>query len=128
MPALLAFYSSTHGAPGDLAHRLALWLGVSDAVGEALLIGARKSVHFVFYGVMGLLAWLSFKRRPIAFAIGFVLLHAAFDELRQSAYVSRTGSAWDVLIDLAGALTLIAIAKSRLKRDGQAPPLEPDAP
>lgn len=128
LPMLLAYYSSPAGSPGDLAYRISQWLGVSEDAGEAILIGARKTVHFVFYGFMALIAWLRFSRSPAVWAIAFVLFHAAFDELRQSGYVSRTGSIWDVLIDLAGALTFIAIARARVKRAGQAPPLEPGAP
>jgi VanZ family protein len=126
LPMLLAYYSSPAGSPGDLAYRLSEWLGVSEDAGEAILIGARKTVHFVFYGLLALIAWLRFSRSPLFWAVTFVLIHAAFDELRQSLYASRTGSIWDVLIDFAGALTFIAIARARVKRGGQEPPLEPD--
>jgi VanZ family protein len=105
----VAYYSSPQGAPGDLALRIAEFLHVSPAAGEAILIGTRKTVHFIFYGLMGAMAWRacfvasSEVRHAWVFGLSFVLAHALFDEARQALYASRTGSPWDVLLDVAGA-------------------------
>jgi VanZ family protein len=118
----VAFYSSPQGAPGDLALRIAHFLHISPAAGEAILIGARKTVHFLFYGLMGLLAWKAALQARASlqkswlFGLFFVLAHALFDEGRQSMYASRTGSGWDVGLDILGAVCFIAFASRRSVR------------
>ena len=94
-----------------------------------LLIHAfiRKSAHFIEYGLLALLAarasfWgVSSKVREhwIVFSIGLVAAVAGVDEINQSFLSSRTGSGWDVLLDVAGgftALVAIALVGSRRSR------------
>ena len=72
----------------------------------------RKSAHFIEYAILALLAFraalLSAERHRIgtAFwvALFFVATLAAADEFRQSLSTARTGSPYDVLIDVAGGL------------------------
>jgi len=72
----------------------------------------RKSAHFVEYAILALLAFraalLSAVRHQIGtacwVAIFFVATLAAADELRQSFSTARTGTPWDVLIDVAGGV------------------------
>ncbi len=72
----------------------------------------RKSAHFIEYAILALLAFraalLSAERHRIgtAFwvALFFVATLAAADEFRQSLSAARTGSPYDVLIDVAGGL------------------------
>lgn len=72
----------------------------------------RKSAHFIEYAILALLAFraalLSAVRARIAtacwIAIFFVSTIAAADEFRQSYSSTRTGSPYDVLIDVAGGL------------------------
>lgn len=72
----------------------------------------RKSAHFVEYAILALLAFraalLSAARARIAtacwVALFFVGTVAAADELRQAFSSARTGSPWDVLIDLGGGV------------------------
>jgi VanZ family protein len=72
----------------------------------------RKSAHFIFYGILALLALRAFigssrkilSSAPIAATVLSVLVIAILDELNQSINPSRTGSLQDVLLDLAGAV------------------------
>lgn len=72
----------------------------------------RKSAHFIEYAILALLAFraalLSAERHRIgtAFwvALFFVATLAAADEFRQSLSAARTGSPYDVLIDVSGGL------------------------
>ena len=84
-----------------------------------LLIHAfiRKTAHFVEYGILAMLAARAFsgpssilmRRRWAWFSIAAVAAVACTDELIQSFLTSRTGSAWDVLLDLSGGLAGLAL-------------------
>lgn len=85
---------------------------VDPATRYKLYMLFRKSAHFIEYAILALLAFraalLSAARARIAtacwIAIFFVATIAAADELRQSYSSARTGSPYDVLIDVAGGL------------------------
>ena len=74
----------------------------------------RKSGHFMGYGCIGL-AWLRawwmtlprsrFLQDALLALLGTALV-ASSDEWHQSFLPNRTGSAWDVLLDCCGAVTL----------------------
>lgn len=72
----------------------------------------RKSAHFFEYAILALLSFraalLSAERHRIGtacwVALFFVATVAAADEFRQSFSAARTGSPYDVLIDVAGGL------------------------
>ena len=72
----------------------------------------RKSAHFIEYAILALLAFraalLTAERHQIStacwVALFFVATVAAADEFRQSFSAARTGSPYDVLIDVAGGL------------------------
>ncbi len=74
----------------------------------------RKSGHFLGYGAIGL-TWLrawwmslpgsQFFQDTLLALAGTALL-AACDEYHQSFLPNRTSSAWDVLLDCCGALTM----------------------
>lgn len=74
----------------------------------------RKFAHFAEYAVLGLLAFRAFVRsrfqnRAPVVSILLALVIAVIDETGQSFNAERTGSAVDVLIDVAGACCAIAI-------------------
>jgi VanZ family protein len=74
----------------------------------------RKTGHFVGYGLMGLAWlrawWMSLPRsmflQDALLAMAGTALVASADEYHQSFLPNRTSSAWDVLLDCCGALTL----------------------
>ena len=75
----------------------------------------RKSAHFIEYAILALLAFraamITAAHARIAtacwIAIFFVATIAAADELRQSYSSARSGSPYDVLIDVAGGLVAL---------------------
>jgi VanZ family protein len=77
----------------------------------------RKSAHFIEYAflavltVRGLSASPSAAMRKLRFVlpVALVALIAVIDETIQSLGTTRTGSAWDVLIDLAGGITAVSL-------------------
>lgn len=73
----------------------------------------RKFAHFAEYAVLGLLAARAFRplKRPHIGALALVAATAAVDEVRQTFDATRTGSGYDVLIDLAGGLFGILLYK-----------------
>lgn len=78
-----------------------------------IYIAIRKSAHFVEYAILALLtfraAWLSATRRTRFATAGWIALFivtslATADEARQAFSPVRTGSPYDVLIDVTGGL------------------------
>ena len=72
----------------------------------------RKLAHLTEYGVLGWLAarafvtsYLQFLRRYwFLAALVLIVFQAAMDEYHQSFLTTRTGSAYDSLIDIAGGV------------------------
>ena len=81
-----------------------------------LIIGFRKSAHFIEYSILALLtfraAMISAGRNQFAsaawIALFLVMALASADEARQAFSSVRTGSPYDVLIDLTGGAVTIA--------------------
>lgn len=88
----------------------------------------RKSIHFTAYGLLGLslfraaMAGGAPKPRAFVFAILVVLSMASFDEMRQTTSPNRTGSFWDVTLDVSGAGTFAAFAAAICGRRKKAEP------
>lgn len=89
----------------------------------------RKLAHVVEYAVLGALALYAARAsftRAAAIAMTVALALAVTDEWRQSLSRTRTGSVWDVLLDLAGAALgawmlnafPAALARFSRRRDG----------
>jgi len=77
----------------------------------------RKTSHFLEYGILALLALRAFRlnfERPLAWlaaaSLALVFVSAAVDETRQARIASRTGAFSDVVLDLTGAATALAVA------------------
>jgi VanZ family protein len=92
------------------------WLSwmTGQEVGYGLNIAIRKLGHLIAYGILGALAWRADRRAFIALAIA--LLVASTDEWRQSHTLTRTGTPWDVLLDVAGSWLGIVAAQRIVKR------------
>ena len=78
---------------------------------RALNFAVRKLGHVLGYGILGALAWRADRR--VAVALGVVLLVASVDEYRQSLSLTRSGTGWDVLLDLCSALLVILAIRRR---------------
>jgi VanZ family protein len=81
-----------------------------------IYIAIRKSAHFIEYAILALLtfraAWLSAKRRSRFATAGWVALFivtalATADEARQAFSPVRTGSPYDILIDVTGGFLAV---------------------
>lgn len=90
---------------------------ITDESIRLIQVYIRKTAHFTFYGVLGFLAARAYLSELIAFlrrnlfvsALLTVIIIAAIDETNQSFNQSRTGSIYDVLLDIAGGLTAICV-------------------
>jgi len=68
---------------------------------ELANIALRKLVHVVAYAILGILIWRAMPRWTIVLLIALAV--AATDESRQATTMNRTGSPYDVALDLGGA-------------------------
>jgi VanZ family protein len=91
-----------------------------NAPEETLLIYhvyVRKFAHFAEYAVLAFFASRAFSLssknslRKYWFPASFLLVFfiASLDEINQSFLATRTGSFWDVLLDISGGLTILLI-------------------
>ncbi len=80
-----------------------------------IYVGIRKSAHFIEYAILALLTFraslMAANRKPLITA-GWVALFivtslATADEARQAFSPVRTGSPYDVLIDITGGLITV---------------------
>ncbi len=77
----------------------------------------RKLAHLTEYAILAFWACRAFRtssqnflrRFWFVFAFALVALIASIDETNQSFIASRTGSIYDVLLDVSGGLTVILI-------------------
>jgi VanZ family protein len=96
----------------------------------------RKMLHFICYGVLGVL-WFralmaSCPERPGTnhlLALALCLAVALTDEWRQRLIPGRTASIWDVGLDMAGGLVFLMVARrywgigKRIPPETRQPPL-----
>ena len=99
------------------------WLAsvVGSEMADALNIAIRKLGHVVAYAILGVLAWRADRRVIVAIAIALIV--AITDETRQSMMRLRTGSPWDVMLDVTGAWLGIMLAKRMWRSEGTNEPL-----
>ena len=64
--------------------------------------------------------------RSAALALGITLLTAALDEWHQRFDPSRTGTPWDVALDVTGGICFLLIALFALRRWRAQPVEEPE--
>jgi len=69
----------------------------------------RKLAHVVEYAILGTLAWRASGRASVALLIALVV--AGTDEYRQSLSPHRTGTGWDVALDLFGAAIGVMVVR-----------------
>lgn len=81
---------------------------------EAANFIVRKLAHLVEYALLGALAFRASGRASIALLIALAV--ASTDELRQSLSAQRTGTPWDVALDMVGATIGMAVVRWRKGR------------
>lgn len=119
---LLGLYSAASGG----ADRMTPWFGwLSPEAMSTTVLLVRKAIHSTFYPLLALAILPALGRhRPdaranIPWALALTAVFAGFDEIRQSAIPGRTGSAWDVLLDLTATTVVLAIVSWRLRRKAE---------
>jgi hypothetical protein len=121
---LIAFFSSGKGGAGGMIDAAIHIFGLSESAAHTAVLIVRKGIHFTFYGVLAWAAWRAARvgganlASSSLFGALFTLCHASFDEMRQASFSNRTSSVWDVVLDMAGAVTILFLAHSvaRVKR------------
>ena len=73
----------------------------------------RKGTHVVVYAILGALTWRADRRWTVV--MGIALAVASTDEWMQSRAVNRSGTPWDVGLDLLGAALAMWLVSSRAK-------------
>lgn len=68
----------------------------------------RKTMHVVGYAILGGLTSTAASRPSSALAFTFVV--SCLDEYRQSRSLERSGSGWDVALDMSAAAVAVWIA------------------
>ncbi|HEY0865754.1 MAG TPA: VanZ family protein [Fimbriimonas sp.] len=112
----VAYFSGNTGQAGPMFRWFGA-LGLTEAQAEAVVLGLRKAVHFLGYGSVAAAAYRGAVRsernevRPEIFGFLYAFALACFDEIRQAGAIRRSGSAWDVLLDTAGILAFLWIAR-----------------
>jgi VanZ family protein len=94
-----------------------LWPDLSREALRRALFGLRKGAHLTEYALLAVLAfrawWLSFEPSPgrvLALTLALVAGVASADETRQAFSLARTGSPWDVALDLTGGALGLGVA------------------
>ncbi|PYY22969.1 MAG: hypothetical protein DMG62_10825 [Acidobacteria bacterium] len=126
----------TGGWLWQILHLLRVQMSAESFAGLHHLL--RKSGHFTGYGLLCILLFRSWfhtllddsdptghvprnsarsgqRWKCAALAVGMTLATAILDEWHQSSDLSRTGTPWDVALDLAGGVLFLAIALFGLK-------------
>lgn len=112
---LIAYFSGGKGGADPMVRWFQDWFSMTADVAEIAVHYVRKTIHFTFYGALGLsAAWVAVgqansRQRAMAFALAMGTIMAIADEYRQTLTPGRSGSPWDVALDLAGAATFAGI-------------------
>lgn len=108
---VIALLSSSKGGPDPMRELLIQWFSFDAGQADLWVLIIRKTIHFGFYGFTALTAfYAALPKRRVHLALGYVASLAIFDEVRQASFSTRTGSIFDVALDLAGAAFFIVIA------------------
>lgn len=79
----------------------------------------RRTLHFLGYGVIGLLSWIYFYlwgfKKSLRYGLIFTAMIAMLDEYAQSLTTFRFGKPQDVLLDMIGAIVLTGLVKFHVR-------------
>ena len=119
---VIFFLSSNHGSMAETSRfiRPIIEFFFPTAAPDTFLIVhafIRKTAHFVEYALLAVFSARAFfgssEQWPSKYwhlvSILVVLTVAGIDETNQSTEISRTGSGWDMLLDLSGGIAAIGI-------------------
>jgi VanZ family protein len=117
----------------EILRPMILWFfpNLNDSQVAMVHFFMRKAGHFTEYAVLAFLAWRAFSNSSkvffrehwFALTLFLVVVYSLLDEFHQSFVPSRTASVYDSLIDIAGGLSALMLAKlfarraERVRRD-----------
>lgn len=115
------YLSGPQGGAGKFVWFLRNVLHLDPNAAAAVNYVVRKSVHLVTYGALA--ACASVVVRALGFSVVGALIsgycwavpHAVLDESFQAKTSTRTGSVWDVLLDIVGMSAFLLFWRSRAK-------------
>lgn len=119
---------ASYQATSDVAEPWLTSLGLSREAAELAHKVLRKLGHFSAYGAFAWVAFRGFRGdgpaspRHAARAWTLALALAVTDESLQWLSSLRGASAWDILLDGAGAATVLALAVGRIARNRRVAP------
>lgn len=131
--------SSPFGAAAtrSFVRPILLWLFPNATPVELwqLNLTVRKLAHLTEYGTLSVLAFHAvfvsletLMARVAALSLLLVLAVSATDEFHQSFLPTRTGSPWDVALDLSGAVLALGLVLVWRRLDGSVTGSSPEAP
>lgn len=110
-----AHFSGGAGGASGMHQWIMATFGLDADTAWSTMVFLRKGVHFFGYGLLAQSARTLASRlslpSPVVLGLLWCLAHAAIDEARQAGTVGRTGTAWDVLLNLSGAAFVMAVAE-----------------
>jgi VanZ family protein len=120
----IVYFSGGKGGADPMVRFFADVFGISMEQARMATIAVRKTIHFCVYGTV---AWTAYRianprfdlRSAVLFGLGIALTFAIFDEWSQSGTTERSGSAWDVGLDMLGAASFLGVSVLRYRRNPQ---------
>lgn len=110
-----AHFSGATGGASGMHEWLIRAFGLDAETAWNAMVLLRKGMHFFGYGLLAQSARAIASRldltRPVALGLLWCLAHAAVDEARQAGTPGRTGTLWDVVLNLSGAVFAMAVAE-----------------
>ena len=120
---LISYFSSSHGGGTPMVQWMMHTFGWDQQTADTVNLAVRKTIHFSFYGLIATTAFLTPIKNGALRTVGIIaallttLAYSSFDEIRQSSQADRSGSAWDVALDMTGGsvclivVTLLGVGK-----------------
>lgn len=120
----VVYFSGSGGGPDPMVAWLRNHFQISEETAHTATIAIRKTLHFTVYGSLAgiacSLADLRFDvKKAATFGFACALLFASFDEFRQTTSPGRTGSVWDIGLDMAGASCFLGLSVLLYRRRAQ---------
>ena len=113
---IVGYVSGGLGGSNHMVKWFIAMFHLSQDQAENIVHIVRKSIHVSAYGMVGLslfkgaMGGRTAKSRALGFAMLITLCLASFDEMRQTSAPNRTGSPWDVALDMSGSFAFVFLA------------------
>lgn len=124
MACILAYVSGDKGGADPMVNWFMTRFGWTHDQAHLATLCVRKTIHFTFYGSLALVGSLLATprydlKRACLFGLSLLVCFASFDEFRQHSSPVRTGSVWDIGLDLLGGLFFVGLLVLTYHRQAQ---------